>query len=188
MPQRQPKSKPTWSDVKAKLLDFDRPGLLALIQDLYASSKDNQMFLHTRFGLGHDVLAPYKKTIDRCLCPNVFSNQRESYPEAKRAISDYKKAVGDPVGLTELRVFYCECAASFTSQYGNDDVGYYNALIRMFEEALQCASNLPDDQEKGFVARLEDVRDVCHQFGYGVGDEMNDLFMEYTHLKDAKPD
>jgi hypothetical protein len=86
-----------------------------------------------------------------------------------------------------LLVFYCECAASFTSQYGNDDVGYYNALICMFEEALRCASNLPDDQEKGFVARLGDVRDVCHQFGYGVGDEMNDLLMEYTHLEDEKP-
>jgi hypothetical protein len=91
MPQRRPKSKPTWSDVKAKLLDFDRPGLMALIQDLYAAYKDNQTFLHTRFGLGQDVLAPYKKTIDHWLCPNVFSNQRESYPEAKRAISDYKR-------------------------------------------------------------------------------------------------
>jgi len=187
MPQRRSKSKPTWSDVKAKLLDFDRPGLVALIQDLYAAYKDNQTFLHTRFGLGQDVLAPYKKTIDRWLCPNVFSNQRESYPEAKRAIGDYKKAVGDPAGLTELMVFYSECASSFTSEYGNDDVGYYNVLIRMFEEALQCATNLPDDQEKGFFARLEDVRDVCHQFGYGVGDQMDDLLMEYTHRDDEKP-
>jgi hypothetical protein len=187
MPQRQPKSKPTWSDVKAKLLDFDRPGLLALIQDLYAAYKDNQTFLHTRFGLCQDVLAPYKKTIDRWLCPKVFSNQRESYPQAKRAINDYKKAVGDPAGLTELMVFYCECAASFTSQYGNDDEGYYNALIRMFEEALQCATNLPDDQEDAFVARLGDVRDVCHQFGYGVGDHMDDLLMEYTHRKMKNP-
>jgi len=117
----------------------------------------------------------------------VFSNKRESYPEAKRAISDYKKAVGDPAGLTELMVFYSECASSFTSEYGNDDVGYYNVLIRMFEEALQCATNLPDDQEKGFFARLEDVRDVCHQFGYGVGDQMDDLLMEYTHRDDEKP-
>jgi len=184
MPQRQPKSKPTWSDVKAKLLDFDRPGLVALIQDLYAAYKDNQTFLHTRFSLGQHVLAPYKKTIKRWLCPNVYSNQRESYPEAKRAISDYKKAVGDPAGLTELLVFYCERAASFTNEYGNDDEGYYNALIRMFEEALQCATNLPDDQEDGFVARLGNVRDVCRQFGYFVGDRMDDLFMEYTHWED----
>jgi hypothetical protein len=29
---------PTWNDVKAKLADFDRAGLIGLIQDLYAAS------------------------------------------------------------------------------------------------------------------------------------------------------
>ena len=33
-----------WSDVKAKLTDLNRAGLLGLIQDLYAASKDNQAF------------------------------------------------------------------------------------------------------------------------------------------------
>ena len=43
------KSATTWSDVKAKLGDFHGVGLLGLVQDLYAASKDNQNFLHTRF-------------------------------------------------------------------------------------------------------------------------------------------
>lgn len=30
--------KPTWSDVKAKLIDFDRDGLIGLMQNLYAVS------------------------------------------------------------------------------------------------------------------------------------------------------
>ena len=30
---RKPKSEPTWSDVKVKLADFDRGGLLGLVQD-----------------------------------------------------------------------------------------------------------------------------------------------------------
>jgi hypothetical protein len=33
MASRQPTSKPTWAHVKAELQTFDRPGLLALIQD-----------------------------------------------------------------------------------------------------------------------------------------------------------
>jgi hypothetical protein len=40
-------------------------GLLALIQDLYAARKNNQTFLHTRFGLGEDNLKPDKKTFQR---------------------------------------------------------------------------------------------------------------------------
>ena len=31
----------SWSDVKDKLADFDRPGLIGLVQDFYAASKDN---------------------------------------------------------------------------------------------------------------------------------------------------
>jgi hypothetical protein len=34
------KSAATWSDVKAKLVDFDRVGLLGLVHDLYTTSKD----------------------------------------------------------------------------------------------------------------------------------------------------
>ena len=32
------KNTPSWSDVKTKLADFDRAGLLGLVQDLYAAS------------------------------------------------------------------------------------------------------------------------------------------------------
>jgi hypothetical protein len=93
-------SKPSWTDVKTKLADFDRTGLLGLLHDLYMASKDNQAFLHARFALaGDDVLKPYKATIDRWLWPDVFKNQDTSVAKAKKAISDYQKAVGQSEGL-----------------------------------------------------------------------------------------
>ena len=141
--QRQPKSQPTWTDVKAKLASFDRPGLLGLIQDLYAAHKDNQTFLHARFGMGEDILEPYKETMDRWLWPDVFRNQDTSVAKAKQAISNYKKAVGDPAGLAELMVFYCERRCRFCSDIGNQDESYLDALVRMFEQALAVADTLP---------------------------------------------
>ena len=39
------KKSPTWNDVKARLADFNRTNLLALVKDLYGASKDNQAFL-----------------------------------------------------------------------------------------------------------------------------------------------
>ena len=75
MARRQPASKPTWADVKAELATFGRPGLLALIKGLYAAHKDNQKFLHARFGLGEDVLKPYKQTLDRWLWPDVLRSR-----------------------------------------------------------------------------------------------------------------
>jgi len=180
MTKRQSRSQPTWTDVKAKLADFDRAALLGLIQSLYTAHKDNQTFLHARFGLGEDVLEPYKKTIDRWLWPDLFRKQDTSVSQAKRAISDYKKAVGDSEGLAELMVFYCERAAGFCSDVCNDDEGYFDALVRMFEQALKFAKTLSGERRDDLVARLNRVRTISHEFGYGVGDDMDSLLSTYT--------
>jgi hypothetical protein len=103
-------------------------GLLALVQDLYAANKENQTFLHARFGLGADVLKPYKETIERWLWPDVLRNQDTSVAKAKQAISSYRKAVGEPSEVAELMVFYCEQAAGFCSDVGYQDHGYFDAL------------------------------------------------------------
>jgi hypothetical protein len=180
MAKRKSKSQPTWTDVKAKLEGLDRAGLLGLIQSLYSAHKDNQTFLHARFSLGEGVLEPYKKTIDRWLWPDLFRKQDTSVSQAKRAISDYKKAVGDPEGLAELMVFYCERAAGFCSDVGNDDEGYFDALVRMFEQAIKFANALSVARRDGLVARLERVRDISHEFGYGVEDDMDFLLSKFT--------
>lgn len=172
----------TWSDVKAKLADFDRAGLVSLVQALYAASKDNQAFLHTRFSLGDDVLKPYKVTIDRYLSPDVLRNQDVSVSKAKKAISDYKKAIGQPEGLAELMVFFCEQAADFCNDFGMEDIRYFEALVRMFEQALETITTLPKDRWPILGARLDAVRTICHNFGYGVGFHMTDLLDAYGVL------
>jgi hypothetical protein len=170
---------PSWSDVKDKLAGFDRPGLIGLVQDLYAASKDNQAFLHARFGLGDDVLKPYKVAIDRWLWPDVFKNQDSSVAKAKKAIADYKRAIGQPEGLVELMVFFCECAAGFSNDVGLQDEGYFDALARMFAQTLTIIGALPEDRRAGLLGRLDAVRRLGHNLGYGVGDEMDDLLAEH---------
>ncbi|MCL5968721.1 MAG: hypothetical protein M1359_05575, partial [Betaproteobacteria bacterium] len=130
------KATPSWSDVKTKLADFDRAGLLGLVQDLYAASKDNKAFLHTRFGLGADPLEPYKDAIICWINPPDYRHPI-SVSKAIKAISDYKKALGQPEGLAELSVFYCEEVFDFLSGCGMDDAGFFDSLVRMFEQALK---------------------------------------------------
>lgn len=173
------RSKPTWSDVKGNLAELDRQGLIGLVQDLYAASKDNQAFLHARFARGGDVLKPYKTTIDRWLWPDVFKNQDTSVAKAKKAISDYKKAIGQPEGLAELMVFYCERAAGFSDDVGLQDEGYFDALVQMFGQALKTIDALTEDCRPALTARLDAVRRISHNFGYGVGDDMDALLAEY---------
>ena len=169
------KTAPTWSDVKAKLAGFDRAGLIGLVQDLYVASKDNQAFVHARFGLGADVLKPYKATIDHWLWPDVFKNQDTSVAKAKKAIADYKKAVGQPEGLAELMVFFCERAVGFSNDVGLQDESYFDALVRMFDQACKAVLALPADRRGERLVRLDAVRRLGHNLGYGVGDDMDDL-------------
>jgi hypothetical protein len=174
------KSQPTWADVKAKLAPFDRTQLLGLVHDLYAAHKDNRVFLHARLGLGEDVLKPYKQTIDRWLCPDVYRNQNTSAAKAKQAISDYRKAVGEPAGLAELMVFYCELASGFCREYGTDDESYRNGLVNTFDQAVAIAVTLPDDSRDAFLARLNQVCNISQNLGYGVGESMGVILVEYT--------
>lgn len=173
------KTLPSWSTVKPYLADFDRAGLIGLIQDLYQANKENQAFLHARFALGADVLNPYKTTIDRWLWPDVFKNQNTSVAKAKKAIADYKKAVGAPQGMAELCVFYCERAAGFCDDIAYVDDGYFDALVRMFEQALKSISALPDSEQPALLARLNQVQNISYKFGYGVGEAMESLIKDY---------
>jgi hypothetical protein len=175
------KNKLTWSDVKSKLATFDRAGLLGLVQDLYAANKENQAFLHARFDMGADVLKPYKETIERWLWPDVLRNQDTSVAKAKQAISSYRKAVGEPAALAELTVFYCEQAAGFCDDVGYQDDGYFDALVRMFEQALSITGQLPASDRGALIARLHRVRAVSHNFGHGVGDDMDSLLTKYVN-------
>ena len=126
------------------------------------------------------LLEPYKKTIDRWLWPDLFRNQDTSVSQAKQAISDYKKAVGDPEGLAELMVFYCERAAGFCSDIASDDEAYFNALVRMFEQSLKLANGLSPERRDELLARLDRVRSISHKVGYGVGDDMDSLLSKAT--------
>jgi hypothetical protein len=152
---------------------------MGLIQDLYTADKDNQTFLHTRFGLGEDVLMPYKKTLDRWLWPDVLRNQDTSVAKAKQAISSYRKAVGEPAGLAELMVFYCESAAGFSNDVGDQGEGYLYALVHMFEQALKVTRELSASDRDALIVRLDRVRTISHNLGYGVGDAMDSLLVDY---------
>lgn len=56
------------------------------------------------------------------------------------AITKYETAVGDPEGLTELLVFYCERAAGFCEDVGHRDAAYLDSIVRVFEHALKAAA------------------------------------------------
>ncbi len=180
MATKKTSSKPGWGNVKTEILGFDRAGLVELIHDLYDASNENRVFLHARFALGEDVLDPYKKSLERWLWPDVFKpSQNVSVSKALKVISDYKKAVGQQEGLAELMVFYCEQAAGFTLDVCMEGDSWFSSLVRMFADALQVTTTLTAERQASLLARLDRVREMCSRLGWGVGDDMNQIWADY---------
>lgn len=177
MPKRK-SALPTWMDIRGALSGFDRAGLMGLVQDLYALSPDNQAFLHARLGLGQDQLKPYKARISRWLSPDLMRGQSVSISKAKKAISDYKKAIGRPEGLAELSLFYCEEALDFVESCSMEDEGYFLALIRMYDRSLRLVLDLPTVDRASYLERLDKLRSRAGVVGWGVQDELNDSWDE----------
>jgi hypothetical protein len=80
-------------------------------------------------------------------------------------------------------VFYCEEAVGFYSDVTYDDAGYWDALVRMFERALHTTSSLPANVQRCLIGRLDSVRNISHEFGYGIGDNMDVLFSEFVSAR-----
>jgi hypothetical protein len=105
-----------------------------------------------------------------------MKGQNVSITKAKKAFSDYKKAIGLPQGMAELSVFYCEEALNMLSGCGMEDEGYYAALVRMFEHALTAVDRLPALERASFYQRLDSLRSPSGRFGWGVKDAFDELW------------
>jgi hypothetical protein len=148
------------------------------VQDLYTASKDNQAFLHARLGLGHDQLRPFKASISRWISPDLMKGQLVSVSKAKKAIADYKKAIGRPDGMAELSIFYCEEAFGFLESSSMDDEKYFAALIHIYGRSLEIVSSLPSTERSTYLERLGRLRSRGRNVGWVVEEEFNSLWYD----------
>lgn len=57
-----------------------------------------------------------------------------------------------------------------------EDESYFAALIRMYDRALNFVSNLPTPERSTYLERLDKLRSRSRHVGWGVGDNLNDLW------------
>jgi hypothetical protein len=170
------RASPTWVDVRDILLTFDRLSLRGLLADLYAESEANQAFLHARFGLGLDQLAPYKASISRWICPDLSRDQPISISKAMKAIAAYKRAIGRPEDIAELSIFYCEEALRFVEACRFQDEGYLAAFLRMYGRCLNLVSILPVNERDTYLQRLAKLQARGGRIGWGLEDEIESFW------------
>ena len=168
----------SYSVIRKALAQHDRSALVDLIGELYALNAQNRDFLDARFSGNDSALIRYKKIIHEALYPEVMSSTPVSFREAKKAIADYRKALGEALGLAELTVYAAECGNQYTCDCGDIDGPFYDSLIRMFNSAAKIVATLDTNDAKPFVARLGTVVKKADGIGWGYYDCIADIFSE----------
>lgn len=100
---------------------------------------------------------PYKETITQWINPCDLRKSL-SVAKAKKAIDDYKKAVGGPQGLAELGVFYCEEVFVSLDRCSSEDESFYDSLCVMFAQALGYIQKPPSKEQQQYLDRMWQVR------------------------------
>ena len=178
MAKREKKKEPCWDDIKTPIEQFKKSELVSLIRDLYRLSPENKDFFHTRFATGEDPLPRYKKIIQDAIHPYLEDHEPLEIEKANDAINRYSKAVDDPIGEAELRIFYVECGNNFTLSYGDIDEDFYDAVLDMYESAIETILETPPDKQKEFQKRLKAIMVSASHIGWGYGDGLGDLYYE----------
>jgi hypothetical protein len=178
MAKRKKQKKPCWGDIEKPIKHFKKNQLVDLLRDLYRLSPENNDFFHTRFSIGEDPLPRYKKIIQDAIHPYLEDHEPLEIEKANDAINRYSKAVDNPVGEAELRVFYVECGNNFTLSYGDIDEDFYDALLDMYEYAIETVLETPPDKQKDFQERLKAIMESASHIGWGYGDGLGDLYYE----------
>jgi len=104
-----------------------------------------------------------------------------SIRDEKQAISDYKKAASDGIGVIDLMVFYVEFGREFISNgYASEE--YYTSMENMFKDAIILIKKFKNEEFTRFVERLRIVFEGSCD-GYGHQDQLRTLFAMSYPLK-----
>ena len=167
-------------NIKKILVSLTKDALINLIVDLYAFSRPNKDFLETRFIQVNIALIRYKKLIQQNIAPNEpwKRNQQINLKEAKKAISDYKKATNDRVGVIEWMICDVEYGTDFLCGFGDMYEQYYSSLESMFEKVISSIKTLQKQEKDTFIQRLYAVVKKARNTGWGYYDTISDMLDE----------
>ena len=145
-------AKNNFPGIKKALAEHSSKALISLIGELYSLNDKNRDFLEARFSTGDAAFKRYKEIIHDALYPD---DDDISFRNAKKAITDYSKAHGEPLKITELFVYAAECGNQFTCDYGDIDESFYDSLILIFQRAVKEVAKLHPKAAAPFIERLK---------------------------------
>ncbi len=170
-----------WSELKRILEGLPRQALIDLLKGLYRLSPQNKAWLTARFAPPQANREYFDRSRQRVI-RLVYDPQRKfpsmpRFRDAKKVISEYKKAAGDPAGTLDLMLTCVERGHAFTKDVGDIDIPFYEALINTLERFTRDLQRLPDWPglyETRFRQRLLALAATA-DIGWGYGDAVQEI-------------
>ncbi|PID58925.1 hypothetical protein CSB45_02690 [candidate division KSB3 bacterium] len=165
-------------------------GKTALKQQLAQRSKaqllDEIVELFEKFSVVRDYYQAQFNPLDREQLLEKYKAviHQEFFPErgtgkarrsvAQKAISDYKKVVGDPLGVADLLLYVVETGVQFTNAYGDMDEPFYTSMERIYHQAIQHL--VKHGIQERFELRCHSILTQTRHVGWGFYDTMSEIF------------
>jgi hypothetical protein len=180
MPRRKQRAA-SWAACKRAISDWPRPGVVALLQELYHLSDDNRRFLHSRL---LEQLTDYnredaRRALAKLISPTAVFNDRFRHSDAKRIIDQYAKATDDDAGVADLLIADIDMTLETFNEVG-DDVPLVDHAYASIERLHKTLERLHPDVARPLVEQLARVSTRwANRFGYGLSDELKGLADEW---------
>ncbi len=182
-------SKPSWSQVKARIKHWDKAQLTGLVQDLFGHSQENRDFLAARLlreSIGEQALAPYLKRIEAAFySKRGLPANRLDLKDARSAIREYQRATSDPAGTLELMLAHVETGTKFTCDFGDINEAFYDSLCSTLHELKTL---LISEEGRPLYPQVRDrLAALARQaggIGWGYGDYVGDVVADLQGMLD----
>jgi hypothetical protein len=161
-----------------------RPGVVALVKELYDLSDDNRRFLHAR--LLESLPADYhvedaRRAIEKLVNPTAVYNGRFRHADVKRVVEQYAKASGNDAGLAELLIGDLEATLETFRTVGDYEALADHALWSL-DRLHRTLEAVDADTARRLVESLAGLAERFRgAFGWGVSDELAGLAAEWRH-------
>lgn len=137
--------------------------------------------MFARFLIGGPQLAlePYRRRIVEQFFPEHGFGELD-LREARKAISEYRKATHDAAGVLELMLTYVENGTRFTCEFGDIDEPFYNSLDSMLAQFATLMRKHPE-LYSSYRRRLLTIGTMAQNVGWGYADSVDEIVQTLEH-------
>lgn len=130
-------AKLTVTQLKKQLAQKTKEELIKEIGQLYQKFPQVKEFYQAKAGNVDDVLASYKKIIEKEFIEGKTRGMPKTrFSVARKALNDFKKITKEPLPVADLMLTYVESVSWFNTEFTPDVEEFYTRPEDMFEEAL----------------------------------------------------